>query len=86
MASTPPSGSVSAEGYQRPLFIRGSAVQLSATGSYALIVGADPFFYSRREQLVALAARHAAPAIYFQREFAAAGDLIPRMSFCQLGR
>jgi len=42
----------------------------------ALIVGADPFFYSQREQLVALAARHAAPAIYFQREFAAAGGLI----------
>jgi putative ABC transport system substrate-binding protein len=42
----------------------------------ALVIGADPFFYSRREQLVALAARHAAPAIYFQREFAAAGGLI----------
>jgi putative ABC transport system substrate-binding protein len=42
----------------------------------ALVIGADPFFFSRREQLVALAARHAVPAIYFAREFAAAGALI----------
>ena len=42
----------------------------------ALVVAADPFLYSRREQLVALAARHAVPAIYFGREFAAAGGLI----------
>jgi putative ABC transport system substrate-binding protein len=42
----------------------------------ALLVGADPFFGSRREQLVALAARHAVPAIYFAHEFAAAGGLI----------
>jgi putative ABC transport system substrate-binding protein len=42
----------------------------------ALVVGADPFFGSRREQLVALASRHAVPAIYFWREFAVAGGLI----------
>ncbi len=42
----------------------------------ALIVGADPFFFSRREQLVALAARHAVPTIYFLRDFVDAGGLI----------
>jgi putative tryptophan/tyrosine transport system substrate-binding protein len=42
----------------------------------ALVVGADSFFTSRGDQLVALAARHAVPAIYFGREFAVAGGLI----------
>jgi putative ABC transport system substrate-binding protein len=42
----------------------------------ALIVGADPFLTSRRERLVALASRHAVPAIYAWREFAASGGLI----------
>jgi putative ABC transport system substrate-binding protein len=42
----------------------------------ALLVSADAYFNSRREQLVALAARHAVPAIYEFGEFAAAGGLI----------
>jgi putative tryptophan/tyrosine transport system substrate-binding protein len=42
----------------------------------ALLVSASPFFNSRREQLVVLAARHAVPAIYEWREFAEAGGLM----------
>jgi putative tryptophan/tyrosine transport system substrate-binding protein len=42
----------------------------------ALIVTGDPFFVSRRDKVVALAARHAVPTIYTQREFVAAGGLI----------
>jgi putative tryptophan/tyrosine transport system substrate-binding protein len=42
----------------------------------ALLLGSDTFFASRRDQLVALASRHAVPAIYEWREFAAAGGLI----------
>jgi putative ABC transport system substrate-binding protein len=42
----------------------------------ALVVVPDPFFDSRREELVTLASRYAVPAIYGFREFAAAGGLI----------
>jgi putative ABC transport system substrate-binding protein len=42
----------------------------------ALIVAADPFFFSRRLQLATLATRYALPAIYLVREFAEVGGLI----------
>ena len=42
----------------------------------AVVVGTDPFLNDRVEQLVGLAARHAAPAIYGYREFATAGGLL----------
>jgi putative ABC transport system substrate-binding protein len=42
----------------------------------ALLVAADPFFNSRRNYIVALAARHGIPAMYEQREFALAGGLM----------
>jgi len=48
-------------------------VQLQAE---ALLVSGNPLFDTQREQLVALASRHAVPAIYSEREFAAAGGLL----------
>jgi putative ABC transport system substrate-binding protein len=50
-----------------------SLVQLQAG---ALVVDPDVFFVNRREQIMALAARHAVPAIYAWREATAAGGLI----------
>jgi ABC-type uncharacterized transport system substrate-binding protein len=41
----------------------------------ALLVAADPFFFGRREKIVALAERYRLPAIYEWREFARAGGL-----------
>jgi putative ABC transport system substrate-binding protein len=42
----------------------------------AVLVGSDPFFLSRRDQLVGLTARHAISAMYSLREFAVAGGLM----------
>jgi ABC-type uncharacterized transport system substrate-binding protein len=42
----------------------------------ALVVGAGAFLVSRRDQIIALAARHAIPAVYGFREYSAAGGLI----------
>jgi ABC-type uncharacterized transport system substrate-binding protein len=49
---------------------------LSRLRPAALLVGADPFFLTRRDHIVALAARHAIPTIYNQRDFAVAGGLM----------
>lgn len=42
----------------------------------ALLVGGDPFLSSRRQQIVALAARDAVPVMYVNREFVAEGGLL----------
>ena len=42
----------------------------------ALLVAGDSFFSTQRDKIVTLAARHAVPAMYFSREFAAAGGLM----------
>jgi putative ABC transport system substrate-binding protein len=55
-----------------------SAPPLLPSSNYrsSLVVQSDPFFNSRLDQLLALASRHAVPAIYALREFAVAGGLI----------
>jgi putative ABC transport system substrate-binding protein len=49
---------------------------MAQQGVGALLVGTDPFFLVRGDQIVALAARHAIPTIYPLREFAIAGGLM----------
>ena len=56
--------------------IDGAFAKLVELRASALVVAGDPFLTSRRAQIVALAARHAVPAIYAWREFAAAGGLM----------
>jgi ABC-type uncharacterized transport system substrate-binding protein len=42
----------------------------------ALLIGANALFTGQRDQLVALAARHAMPVLHYTREFAEAGGLM----------
>jgi len=50
--------------------------QLTQERANALLISADPLFSGNREQLAALAARHALPAMFNSREFALAGGLL----------
>ena len=56
--------------------IHGAFKRIAQLRPQALLVGADPFFNARREQLVTLANHYAIPAVYELREFAAAGGLM----------
>ncbi len=49
---------------------------LTQQGAKGVVIIGDPFFNSRRKQLIALAARHAIPAIYSNRENVDEGGLI----------
>jgi putative tryptophan/tyrosine transport system substrate-binding protein len=63
--------------------IDGTFATLAQQRISAVLVSADAFFVTQRDQFVALAARYAIPAIYQRREFAVAGGLIsygPRLS------
>jgi putative ABC transport system substrate-binding protein len=50
--------------------------QIAQAGCRALLVGNSPFFTGQRQRIVALAASHALPACYTQREYPVAGGLM----------
>jgi putative tryptophan/tyrosine transport system substrate-binding protein len=49
---------------------------IARQGIGALFVAPAPFFYNRRDRIIALASRHSIPVLYVRREFAAAGGLM----------
>jgi ABC-type uncharacterized transport system substrate-binding protein len=59
-----------------PSEIDAAFATLRQRGAGAFIVSGDPFLNSRRQQIVALAARDAVPAMYLNREFVEEGGLI----------
>jgi putative ABC transport system substrate-binding protein len=54
----------------------GAFSKIAQQQASAIIVQAEPFFDSQRDQLVKLAARHRLPAVYGFREYAAVGGLM----------
>jgi putative ABC transport system substrate-binding protein len=56
--------------------IDAAVATLVQRGAKALFVANDPYFTSRRNQIVALAARYAVPAMYQSRDFSEAGGLV----------
>jgi putative tryptophan/tyrosine transport system substrate-binding protein len=56
--------------------IEAAFARLVQQGAGALVLSTGAFFLNRRDQIVALAARHALPAIYGGREFPVAGGLM----------
>ena len=56
--------------------IEAAFLALADEGARLLLVSGDSFLVAQRDQLVALAARHAMPALYHRREFAAVGGLM----------
>jgi putative ABC transport system substrate-binding protein len=61
-------------------------MQAAQQGVEALLVTADPFFTSRRAQIIALAARHSLPAAYPWREYVEAGGLMTAGTCRQVGQ
>jgi putative tryptophan/tyrosine transport system substrate-binding protein len=56
--------------------IEAAFAKLAQRPGGALLVNADPFFFIRRGAITTLAARHAIPVIYYDREFAVSGGLM----------
>jgi putative ABC transport system substrate-binding protein len=59
-----------------PSDIESVFASLPDTGAGALVVSGETFFGTQRDHLVALAARHAVPAIYAYSDYTAAGGLM----------
>jgi putative tryptophan/tyrosine transport system substrate-binding protein len=56
--------------------IRRAFATLAEQQVAAVLVNVDAFYYSRREQIITLAASHGIPALYYERTYAAEGGLM----------